>query len=254
MSTAVGCGDSDDSSGGGGLEKDTVTVAALPLADDAALYIAQKEKLFEKEGLKVEIKPVQQSTQAIPALVKGDVNVIAGGNYVSFLQAHEKGTLKLSVLAEAASLTSHMMDVLVMPDSKTRTPKDLEGKKVAVNILNNVQSLTLNAILKANNVDASKVEYVQIPFPQMATALQKGQVDAIHSVEPFTSNTEKALGARVAVDAGSEPVTNTPIAGYISTQDFVKDNPKTAAAFQRAIFKAQEIATSDMNRDRKSVV
>lgn len=248
LSTAVGCGDSDDSSGGGGLEKDTVTVAALPLADDAALYIAQKEKFFEKEGLKVEIKPVQQSTQAIPALVKGDVNVIAGGNYVSFLQAHEKGTLKLSVLAEAASLTSHMMDVLVMPDSKIRTPKDLEGKKVAVNILNNVQSLTLNAILKANNVDASKVEYVQIPFPQMATALQKGQVDAIHSVEPFTSNTEKALGARVAVDAGSEPVTNTPIAGYISTQDFVKDNPKTAAAFQRAIFKAQVIAASDRKR------
>ncbi|MFC4051880.1 ABC transporter substrate-binding protein [Actinomadura syzygii] len=248
LSTAVGCGDSDDSSGSGGLEKDTVTVAALPIADDAAVYIAQKEKLFEKEGLKVEIKPVQQSIAAIPALVKGDVNVIAGGNYVSFLQADAKGTLKLSVLAEGASLTSHMMDVLVMPNSKIRTLKDLEGKTVAVNLLNNIQSLTLNAILKANNVDASKVSYRAVPFPQMATALQKGDVDAIHAVEPFTSGAEKSLGARVAVDAGSEPVTNTPIAGYLSTQDFVKDNPKTAAAFQRAIFKAQEIASSDRKR------
>ncbi|MFV2176817.1 ABC transporter substrate-binding protein [Actinomadura sp. LOL_016] len=246
--SVAGCGDSESSSGGNGLEKDSMTVAALPLADNVAVYIAQKEGLFEKEGLEVEIKPVQQSTAAIPALVKGDVNVIAGANYVSFLQAHEKGTLKLSVLAEAASMTSHMMDALVLPDSKIKTPKDLEGKKVAVNILNNIQSLTLDAILEANNADPSKVEYVQIPFPQMAAALEKKQVDAIHTVEPFTSDTEKKLGARVAVDGGTEPVTNTPIAGYISTQEFAEKNPKTAAAFQRAIFAAQKIAANDRKK------
>ncbi|QKW37477.1 ABC transporter substrate-binding protein [Actinomadura sp. NAK00032] len=246
LSAAAGCGDSDDSaSGGQGLEKDTMTVAALPLADNVAVYIAQKQKLFEAEGLKVEIKPVQQSTQAIPALIKGDVNVIAGANYVSFLQANEKGTLKLSVVAEGATLASHTFDLLVKSDSKIKTPKDLEGKKVAVNILNNIQSLTLDAILKANNVDASKIKYVQVPFPQMATALQKGQVDAIHAVEPFTSDTEKKLGARVAVDGGAEPVTDLPISGYVSTQEFTQKNPKTAAAFQRAIIKAQKLATGD---------
>jgi len=246
LSAAVGCGDSDDSGKGGqGLEKSTMTVAALPLADNVGVYIAQKQGFFKEEGLKVEIKPVQQSTQAIPALIKGDVNVIAGANYVSFLQANEKGTLKLSVLAEGATLSSHTFDLLVMPDSKIRTPKDLEGKKVAVNILNNIQSLTLNAILKANNVDPSKIEYVTVPFPQMAVALQKGQVDAIHAVEPFTSGTEKELGARVAVDGGTEPVTDLPISGYVSTQDFAQKNPKTAAAFQRAIIKAQKLAVGD---------
>ncbi|RFS82762.1 ABC transporter substrate-binding protein [Actinomadura spongiicola] len=246
---AAGCGGSGDSSSGGkGLEKDTVTVAALPLADNVAVYIAQREKLFEAEGLKVQIKPVQQSTQAIPALIKGDVDVIAGANYVSFLQANEKETLKLSILAEGASLTSHMMDVLVMPNSRIRTPKDLEGRRVAVNILNNVQSLTLNSILTANNVNATRVQYVQVPFPQMAAALEKGDVDAVHLVEPFTSDVEKKLGARVAVDGGAEPVTNLPIAGYVGTQDFTKKNPKTAAAFQRAIFAAQKIATTDRTR------
>ena len=245
----AGCGDSESSSGGAnGLEKDTITVAALPLADNVAVYLAQQEKLFEKEGLKVEIEPVQQSTKAIPALVKGDVHVIAGANYVSFLQANEQGTLDLSVLAEAASMTSHMMDALVMPDSDIKTAKDLEGKKVAVNILNNIQSLTLDAILKANNADPSKVEYVQVPVPQMATALEQGQVDAIHTVEPFTSATEKNLGAHVAVDGGAEPVTNTPIAGYVSTQKFAKENPKTAAAFQRAMFAAQKIASEDRKK------
>lgn len=250
LAAATGCGDSDSSSSGsGGLETDTIKVASLPLADGAGLHVAKKEKLFEKEGLNVEIVPVQKSIEALPPLTKGDVQIIAGANYVSFLQADEKDTLNLSIVAEAATLTPNMMNVLVMPDSDIKTAKDLEGKTVAINILNNIQSLTLNAILEANNVDSSKVKYVSVPFPQMATALEKGQVDAIHTVEPFLSNSEKTLGARVVVEGGAEPVTGMAISGFVSTQKWVKENPKAAAAFQRAIIKGQELAA----QDRKNV-
>jgi NitT/TauT family transport system substrate-binding protein len=47
------------------------------------------------------------------------------------------------------------------------------------------------------------------------------------------------------LDVGGEPVTDIPLAGYLGTQDFVTKNPKTAAAFQRALFKAQQTATND---------
>ncbi|MBA9004671.1 ABC transporter substrate-binding protein [Thermomonospora cellulosilytica] len=247
-SLTVGCGGGDSGSGGDGLEKETITVAALPLVDGAALHVGLKQKLFEAEGLKVQVKPVQQSIQALPALAKGDVDVIAGANYVTFLQAHEKGTLKLSILAEGAALTPNMMNVLVTPDSPIKSAKDLEGRKVAVNIPNNIQSLTLNAILKANNVDPTRIQYIQVPFPQMGAALEKGQVDAIHVVEPFLSDTQKKLGARVVVNGGGEPVTGVPISGYVTTQDFAAKNPKTAAAFQRAMLKAQQAAAGDRKR------
>ncbi|TNY34948.1 ABC transporter substrate-binding protein [Thermomonospora catenispora] len=248
-SLITGCGGDDGSaSGGNGLEKQTITVAALPLVDGAALHIGIKQKLFEAEGLKVQVKPIQQSTQALPALIKGDVDVIAGANYVTFFQAHEKGTLKLSILSEAAALTPNMMNVLVKPDSPIKSAKDLEGKKIAVNIPNNIQSLTLNAILKANNVDPSKVQYIQVPFPQMGAALEKDQVDAIHVVEPFLSDVQKKLGARVVVNGGGEPVTGVPISGYVTTQEFASKNPKTSAAFQRAMLKAQEAAASDRKK------
>jgi NitT/TauT family transport system substrate-binding protein len=246
-SLVAGCGDSE-SSGSGDLEKDTVTVAALPLVDSAAIYIAQKQKYFEAEGLKVEIKPIAQSILALPALTKGEVDFISGANYVSFLQAQDRGTLKLSIVAEAATLTPNMVNVVVNADSPIKTMKDLEGKKVSVNILNNIQSLTLNAIFKANNVDPAKVQYVSVPFPQMGAALQKDQIDAASIVEPFLSDVQKKNGARVVVNGGAEPVTNTPLSGYVSTQDFTSKNPKTAAAFQRAIIKAQQAAASDRKR------
>ena len=71
LAALSGCGSSSTSENKSGPEKETVTVAGLPLADAAGVHIAQERKLFEKEGLKVRIQPVQQSIQALPALAKG---------------------------------------------------------------------------------------------------------------------------------------------------------------------------------------
>ncbi|NGO10301.1 ABC transporter substrate-binding protein [Streptomyces sp. HC44] len=255
--TAVACGGDSGSdgaaagSGGNGLEKSGITVAALPLADDATLYLAQERGLFEKEGLDVRIQPVQQSIQALPALSKGQVDVIASANYVTFLQAHEKGTLDVRVLAEGARVAPHMMDVLVPEDSDIKSLADLKGKKIAVNILNNIQSLTLNAILDKEG--AGRPVYRQIAFPQMGPALEKGQVDAVHAAEPFNSALQNDLNARVLVDGGSAPVDSIPISGYVTTGPFAEKNPKTAAAFQRAIAAAAKIATEDPSAVREQL-
>jgi NitT/TauT family transport system substrate-binding protein len=245
LSTALtsGCGSSD------GGDTKTITVAALPLVDTAGLHIAVQQKFFEAEGLRVRIRPVAQSIQALPALKTGQVDVIAGGNYVTFLQAQEQGTLKLAVLAAGAAAAPRFMSVLTMPNSPIRQPKDLVGRTVAVNILNNIQSLSLNAILKSDKIDPSKVKYRAVPFPQMGAALQKGQIDAVHVAEPFGTDLAHKLGARLVVDGGSGPaVAGLPVSGYLSTQQFVDKNPKAAAAFQRAIEKAQQAATSDRHK------
>ncbi|MBO1330097.1 ABC transporter substrate-binding protein [Streptomyces sp. VRA16 Mangrove soil] len=247
---AAGCGDSD-SKGSGGAEGTRLTVAALPLTDSAALYIARDRGLFKKEGLDVRIQPVQQSIQALPALSKGQVDVIASANYVTFLQAYEQGTLDVRILAEGVRTASHMMDVLVPKDSSIKSVADLKGKKVAVNILNNIQSLTLNAILDQRG--AGRPAYRQIAFPQMGPALQKGQVDAVHAVEPFDSAIQSDLKARVLVDGGSAPVQSLPISGYVTTAQYAKKNPGTAAKFRRAIEAASKIAAGDPSAVRKEL-
>ncbi|WP_316769531.1 ABC transporter substrate-binding protein [Streptomyces sasae] len=220
-----------------------LTVAALPLTDSVALYLARDRGLFAKEGLDVRIQPVQQSIQALPALLKGQVDVIASANYVTYLQAYEKGTLDLRILAEGVRIAPHMMDVLVPKDSALKSPADLAGKKVAVAVLNNIQSLTLNAILDARH--AGRPVYRQILFPQMGPALQRGQVDAAHAVEPFDTAIQGELGARVLLDGGSGPAKGLPASGYVTTAAFVKKNPKAAAGFRRAVEAASELAAED---------
>ncbi|WP_458246215.1 ABC transporter substrate-binding protein [Streptomyces sp. MAI_2237] len=239
----AGCGDGggSDSAEGGGLTE--VRVAALPLTDSAALYLARDRGLFKKEGLSVRIQPVQQSIQALPALSKGQVDVIASANYVTFLQADEKGTLDLRILAEGVRTAPHMMDVLVPRDSGIKSVADLSGKKVAVNILNNIQSLTLNAILDRQGV--GRPVYRQIPFPQMGPALERNQVDAVHAVEPFDSAIQGQLKAKVLLDGATAPVRSLPISGYVTTGKFATAHAEAAAAFRRAIEAASKLASAD---------
>jgi NitT/TauT family transport system substrate-binding protein len=238
--TACG-GDGDSTSSDGG--RTTVRVAALPLSDCAMLYIAQNRGLFEKEGLDVRVQQIQQSLQALPALSKGQIDMVASANYVTYFQAQDQGTLDIRIVAEAIRAAPRMMDVLVPKDSDIKTLADLAGKKLAVNVLNNVQSLTFNEILAKHGV--GRPVYRQIPFPQMGAALDKGQVDAVHAVEPFDSSIQDESGARVLVDGSSAPVESIPLSGYLTTERFAGKNADALARFQRALKAAVKLADAD---------
>ncbi|WP_051138193.1 ABC transporter substrate-binding protein [Streptomyces canus] len=238
--TACG-GDGDSSSPDGG--RTTVRVAALPLSDSAMLYIAQNRGLFKKEGLDVRIQPIQQSLQALPALSKGQIDMVASANYVTYFQAQDQGTLDIRIVAEAIRAAPRMMEVLVPKDSDIKTLADLAGKKLAVNVLNNVQSLTFNEILAKQGV--GRPVYRQIPFPQMGAALDKGQVDAVHAVEPYDSSVQDELGARVLVDGASAPVASIPLSGYLTTEKFAGKNADALARFQRALKAAVKLVDAD---------
>lgn len=219
-------------------------MAALPLVDCAMLYIARDRGLFEKEGLDVRVQQIQQSLQALPALSKGQIDMVASANYVTYFQAHDKGTLDIRIVAEAIRAAPKMMDVLVPKDSDIKSVADLTGRKLAVNVLNNVQSLTFNEILAEQGAPGEPV-YRQIPFPQMGAALDKGQVDAVHAVEPYDSAIQDELGARVLVDGASAPVESIPLSGYLTTEKYASENADTLAAFQRALKAAVKIAEAD---------
>jgi NitT/TauT family transport system substrate-binding protein len=248
--TIAGCGSSGSGSAGnsgssGGLEKTHLDVGALAVADDAPLYIAIKEGYFKQVGLTVTPVPVAQSTQAIPDMLRGSVDVIAGANYVSFFQAEAKGVVSFKVLADATHCMTSTFDVMALPASGIKTPANLAGKSVAVNLTNNVQTLTLDTILKNDGVNPSSVHYVEVPFPDMVAALKAHRVDAISAIEPYITGSEQQDGAVPVVSQCEGPTAGFPLSGYFATASWAQQNPNTAKAFQKALDKAQALADSD---------
>jgi NitT/TauT family transport system substrate-binding protein len=206
-------------SSGGTLEKTTLNVGALPVADDAALYLAIKNGNFKQVGLTVNAVPVAQSTQAIPDMLHGTVDIIAGANYVSYFLAQSKGALSFKVLVEATACKTNTFGVYTLPSSKITTPAQLAGKSIAVNINPNVQTLTIGAILKADSLSPTSVHYVVIPFPEMVAALKAHRVDAISTIEPFITAAKQSLGAVSALSPASRcPATSHSRRGRRSTR------------------------------------
>jgi NitT/TauT family transport system substrate-binding protein len=242
---ACGGGSTAASGSGSGPEKTHLTVGVLPIIDDAPLFLAIKRGYFKQQGLTVTPQIITQSTLALPDMLHGTVDIIGGGNYVSYFEGQAQGTFSIRVLTAATACQPSSFAVLALPGSGITGPAGLAGKTIAVNLTNNIQTLMTGAILKADGVSPASVKYVAIPFPDMATALKAHRVDAISVVEPFLTGATRSLGAKVVMSECAGPTANFPLSGYFATTAWTKQYPKTARAFQRAMAKAQALAASD---------
>ena len=233
-----------------------ITIGALPVVDDVGVYIAADQGLFRRVGLSVTIKQVLQSTKAIPEMQAGQINIIGGANNVSFIQADaaDPADPPFRLVMEAATCGAGTFDVLTLPSSGIARPANLVGKTIAVNLTNNVQTLTINAILKDDGVNPAKVHYVVVPFPKMVAALEAHQVDAISAVEPFATAAELTTGAVPILDQCQGPTSNFPISSYYATGTWVRQHPAAVAAFQQAMAKAQAIADNSRGMVEKTIM
>ena len=100
-------------------------------------------------------------------------------------------------------------------------------------------------MLTDNSVTVNPNQFVSIPFPAMAQALQQHKVAAAWMPEPFITSAEESAGAIPLADSNQGTTENLPISGYMVTATWLKKNPNTAAAFRRAILKAQAIAATN---------
>lgn len=236
-SGAAASGGSSASAAGG----TSIVVGALPIIDTAGLQVALKEGFFKQAGLNVTVQSVTQSTAAIPDLLHGSIDVIGGGNYVSFLEAQANGTFPVQFLAPAVDCTPDSYGVVAMPSSGITKASDLAGKTIAVNLTQNVQTLTTNAVLKADGVNTSSVRYVQVPFPDMVSALQAGRVSAISAVEPFLS-AALAAGGKLVTSTCTGPMASFPLSAYVTTKTWAQQHAAAARAFQQALEKGNSYA------------
>jgi NitT/TauT family transport system substrate-binding protein len=108
--------------------------------------------------------------------------------------------------------------------------------------------VAISAVLSDQGVDPKSLKFVEIPLPDMGPTLQRGEIDAAWVVEPFTTSLKTTLKARAIIDPFSGPTDGLPVAGYAVTKRFAEQNPKTIAAFLRALGKATDEANADASK------
>ena len=240
---AAGCGSSTAPAGSSGAEKPDITVGVVPAVSNAGLWIAYQRGFFSAQGLHVKLVSITSSGDVLALLLHGNVDILAG-NYVSEIQAeaNNPGVIRLRILAEGALTTPRSREIMVPAGSPIKTLAQLRGKTIAVNALKNAASLLVESALATHGIPPSSVHLVQIGFPDEAAALNAHRVDAAWMVEPFVSQGRAKYGLRELYDTNLGATSAFPIAGYVSTQKFEQKDPKTAAAFVRAVERGQQVA------------
>jgi NitT/TauT family transport system substrate-binding protein len=227
----------------GGLEKTDIVVGTVPVLGVAPLYIAIEKGYFKDEGLNVEARVYPSGAISLPAMIKGEIDLVFS-NYISMFKAQAEGAGKLRIIAEGSSSAPNSFGLYVMPNSPIREAKDLAGKKIGVNARGNIATVLTNETLKSAGVDITTLNYVDVPFPEMGAALARGDLDAVFLPEPFITVNSALLGINRIVDAGVGTVDGLPMDGYGGTEGWVKQHPNTAEAFARAIQKAAADASN----------
>jgi NitT/TauT family transport system substrate-binding protein len=227
------------------VERHNLVVGAVPVADSAALYIAQQRGFFRDQGLNVKIEPIISGANAITGELAGKYDVVLG-NYVSYILADALHHDNFRVLAPGAADSADDSALLVPQGSKIQSVADLKGKTIAVNALNNIGTVFITSVLSeyAMGLKADHIRLVVVPFPAMSHALQTHQVDAAWMVEPFVTYSEMA-GAQPLADTNAGATQNLPLGGYMVTQPWEQKYPGTAAAFRRALREGQEVASTN---------
>ena len=248
MALVTGCGTASDPASSAAQpdpELTDITVAALPAADLAGLYIALDQGLFTKQGLRVTIEPIPSSQAIIPDQLKGQVDISAG-SYIPYIAAQAAGA-RFRVLAEASTLRPDTRVLVTTANSPIVTVAGLTGKTIAVNATNSIGTLLTSVLLSDHGISPARVRFVtdQQGFPAMPASLQQGTWAAAFLAEPYITFAGEKYGDRVLADLDQGSAVNFPIDGYVATTAWAKKYPNTAAAFVRAIEAGQLLADTD---------
>lgn len=228
------------------LEKQNLTVAAVPVVDAAGFFVALQQGLFAAQGLRIRYVPVVSSTTVIAAQEAGDYD-ITFGNYVSYIQAVAQGhAAGLRIIAEGSVMQPRTQSIYVLPGSPVTAIPQLKGRRVAINALGNVNYLLAVSVLADYGIPAADVGFVPVPFSDMGQALKSGEVAAAVIPEPFASEYTESIGLTTLADTDQGATQNLPIAGYVATRAWARKYPLTLAAFTRALDQGQEIADTNM--------
>lgn len=236
---------------GGALTK--VRVAALPIAETGALWAGIKEGIFAKHGLDIEVVPAQGGAQAIPALLSGDIQFAIGQPFGPIrADLQNLGVAIIGDYADSLPSGKDVNAVVALASSGIATPKDLTGKKVSVNSLGAAGDLTIRAAVDADGGDSSKIQFIEVAFPDVKAQLEAGTIDAGWVPDPFRAMVVGAGGTSVvspyqAVIPGLTVLTN------ITTQKLIDSNPDLVSAYSAAMTETLAFAAGNETAVRAAI-
>ena len=143
-------------------------------ADYGFFYLGKDGGIYAKHDIDVQLGEGAGAQAALGSLVQGNEDVVIVPAIFA-ISAIQKG---MPVKIAALYQPSTPFAFISQPDKPVTTPKDLEGRSLAVSIGDTATSY-LNVFCKINSIDCGKIKQVQIDPQVKIPQFMQGRVDLI---------------------------------------------------------------------------
>ncbi|MFD6883426.1 ABC transporter substrate-binding protein [Rhodococcus sp. NPDC060084] len=233
----------------------SLSITTLGLCNEVAVYWAQEKGVFADHGLDVDFVRVQGGAAGLSALQSGEVDVTFIDPFVT-MRAIDQG-IDLKWVATAYETPTDpnnaMNSVAVKNGSAFTDAKSLEGKTIGVNEIAGINQIITSEWMRVNGADPSTVEFVALPFPDLAPAVATGRIDAAQITEAnmLPELDLVSLGNPYVAAGGGESLV---FAGYVAAANDAEHRPEVFRSFQAALVDSVQQIGESGNEDARLAV
>jgi NitT/TauT family transport system substrate-binding protein len=190
--------------------------------DYAAVWVAELNGEYEKEGIKIDRKTYANGPSALLDINNLDAVMAA---IVPFMQYVSRGgdiRIVMSVTKGNAPIVGR---------KQYKSVKELDGKKVGTPGIGTIHDAVLGYIQQTQNI---KFQHVPAKITDVAVMIQKGEVEAFIGWEPASATAIAQAPDILHYIQRLPPVPNSESLQLAFTPAFVKSDPETVTKFVRA--------------------
>lgn len=202
-------------------------------------YAAIALGFFEEYGIEIELTTGQGADNVMTAVLSGQSDIGFAGPEAA-IYVYNEGKKDFPIVF--AQLTKRDGSFLVSREKIENFEwKDLKGKTVIPGRKGGVPYMTLEYVLKQNDINPSKdlVLDDSISFDLMAGSFAGGNADFVTLFEPTASLTEESGIGYIVASVGEESG-EIPYTAYFALQSYVEENEELVQNFTNAIYKGQK--------------
>lgn len=175
--------------------KDKVKLVVQPFIGYLPLYIGWKEGYFAEQGLDVELVPMQQTQQVLPAVASGQADAAAPLVTSGIFNAIARGAnIKITAnkgYVEAESCVSYAVIGAKDIAGQIKSVQDLKGRTIDT-VPTSWLEYYLAKLLESGGLSISDVETTDIPASAEMEAFSSGAMQFTMNSEPFITRYLKA--------------------------------------------------------------
>jgi len=225
-------------------EQSTVSVVQYRTAGVTPYYAALELGIAEEYGIELTSTWGESSSAMMTQVVSGDVDV-AFSSFWGVIDSVRQG-IPVRIVGELFRIVPESLTIEVKPDSGIDGIEDFPGKKIGVVGLNGSQDIIIKYMMAQEGLDYESVEFVNLPFPEIPGALERGDIDAGAGTGATLLQMKEQLGTETVFDFGEGELNGFPWGGWVASEEFVATKPNTVAAFQCAVVvRGGEVANDD---------